>query len=765
MRAIVADEYDYIIPQSSVAFTLNALGDPDNIDVTVLAGTKVTAYRSDIEQLGFMPSGNFRQWNLAGYPTHFTDADGCQRYCYVALERNGVNALIVYPSTLLDIFGRAVIPSAHGTYPFISNDGAILGLDDATLPDQLNQRLNGDYFFLFLGTLTSSRNGEQKVDRHWSATNQPIFGLLDTDAYRQQQAQSADLIELVPSPSTVQFKQQQEGVSPVATVTVRARRRGVIGTPEGEPVPDGYRVAGSTEAPVTTMPEESTTSFILHPSDKYLYLTLFRESDGAIKDSKSVAVINDGAQGDVIVPEINDETGVITWSKQNPGTAGQLPKPVGLVPQMQEESDGVILEVGGKRTKVFNGRDGSDGISPENVGQWSDGMFVPYLNLVSLNGVTYQCINPEGSNKRPYIIDKSLEFSLYDVDDYELVDADGYVLIVGEDGEDEYVIVAESALDMRLSQTVARVSGLINPTDNKIELDNDFVLISTAYVYSGSLPMPFSIRSINAQDGCIIAIEGNDIKITVRKGTKLSVSDPLISCILVCDINGLEKRRQCDVKIVQDLVYNTIHNELGNYLPKDDPRVPKAQTDEEGNITWTIGGQEIAKKEPVMYVSKDTIIVKSMDFDADDGSFTAYTGETAIIDVFVDYKETTLLTDISIEAGVLPVTDVEVEGQSLLVTIPKDTYLSVDDTLFIVSARFTLSGEFKQREMKMPIKVDVDASWKDLQHLIQTDINWRPRSAQPMSLSVEEDADDPASIIASLEQRIAQLEAKTASIK
>ncbi|MCQ2231406.1 MAG: tail fiber domain-containing protein [Paludibacteraceae bacterium] len=212
---------------------------------------------------------------------------------------------------------------------------------------------------------------------------------------------------------------------------------------------------------------------------------------------------------------------------------------------------------------------GEQGDGIVNVGEWEDGMFVPYLGMVSCDGVTYQCINKSGSYKRPFIIDWSLTFYLTDADGYRIRDSEGNLILVGEDGEDEYVVVAGSALQLGLSETsfnIACTRGL----DNSVTVFDDFEASVSPFGFSGDVPVQVSVSDIVTADGCNAEMDGDsEILIYVPKGTVLKKNDPILTCSITCDINGVKTTRQCSVSFIADYGYEQLHKDIAGKIDRE----------------------------------------------------------------------------------------------------------------------------------------------------------------------------------------------------
>lgn len=156
MANVYSTASDYWIKPGALTISLNALDDPQYVQVSVLAGTVIMAYRPNI--IDYDASHNFRKWNLEAYNTVFETTG--HKYIHARLEKDNSSqkALIVYSDSRLDYFGN----SEHAS--------------------------DSSYYYLFLGSITPSVNDLfETVDRQWDDTF--ITGTLATDQYIREESQ------------------------------------------------------------------------------------------------------------------------------------------------------------------------------------------------------------------------------------------------------------------------------------------------------------------------------------------------------------------------------------------------------------------------------------------------------------------------------------------------------------------------------------------------------------------------------------------------
>ena len=188
----------FFLHPAAVAFSFNALGDPDNLGISVYSNAQVLFFVRGIDGLDQLPDSQYRSWTLSAYPTHFTDDAGVARYCHLALSKATSQATLCFPDTRLDIYGRAI--TDDGQF-FLNPDGSlVLSPNDTPEGDPspsedsaTDLTPNPDHYFLFLGKITASGPRGAKQSRRWdNIAAYPITGTLDTAQYREYE-QGGDL--------------------------------------------------------------------------------------------------------------------------------------------------------------------------------------------------------------------------------------------------------------------------------------------------------------------------------------------------------------------------------------------------------------------------------------------------------------------------------------------------------------------------------------------------------------------------------------------
>ena len=113
--ATEAKSTNYWISSTALYIQLNAMGEPDYIQCSVVSGASVLCYMSDVPGLGYDAGHNYQRWTLAAYPSIFPDSG--RKYVYIAIPRQATTdnnqATVVFPGQKIDIYGKAI--TASGT--------------------------------------------------------------------------------------------------------------------------------------------------------------------------------------------------------------------------------------------------------------------------------------------------------------------------------------------------------------------------------------------------------------------------------------------------------------------------------------------------------------------------------------------------------------------------------------------------------------------------------------------------------------------------
>lgn len=154
----VSSSTEHWIKPDALTINLNHFGDPDYLQVSVLAGAVVMAFKQDV--IGYNAAHNYRTWPLDAANTYLETTSAYNVYARLTRSEVNARALVVYDTVLRDIEGREI------TY---AEDGSEV-LGDA----------NPDYFFVFLGQISASVNENGGItSRKWLAEFR--FGSLNTN--------------------------------------------------------------------------------------------------------------------------------------------------------------------------------------------------------------------------------------------------------------------------------------------------------------------------------------------------------------------------------------------------------------------------------------------------------------------------------------------------------------------------------------------------------------------------------------------------------
>ena len=162
----VSSVTEHWIRQDALTINLNHFGDPDYLQVSLLAGAVVMAFKQDV--IGYNAAHNYRTWPLEAANTYLETTS--PYHVYARLTRSEVNAraLVVYDTKLRDIEGREITYDTEGR--------EVLG------------ELNADYFFIYLGKISSSLTSSgNSVSRAWEIPYNA--GNLNTNQYQMEETQ------------------------------------------------------------------------------------------------------------------------------------------------------------------------------------------------------------------------------------------------------------------------------------------------------------------------------------------------------------------------------------------------------------------------------------------------------------------------------------------------------------------------------------------------------------------------------------------------
>lgn len=144
-----AKSTNYWISSTALYIQLNAMGEPDYIQCSVVSGASVLCYMSNVPGLGYDAGHNYQRWTLAAYPSIFPDSE--RKYVYIAIPRQPTTdnnqATVVFPGEKIDIYGK--------TIPSSGTEGVQIG--------------NEAYYYIFTGGIISAvkTDADNTRKREW----------------------------------------------------------------------------------------------------------------------------------------------------------------------------------------------------------------------------------------------------------------------------------------------------------------------------------------------------------------------------------------------------------------------------------------------------------------------------------------------------------------------------------------------------------------------------------------------------------------------
>ncbi len=148
----VATTRDYWISPNALHIERNAMSNPDYIQASCVSGAQILVYIKDV--ISYDAGHNYRRWLLQASPTVFNTHT--EKYVYVAVPRDSVTstAMVVFPSELLDIYGKN---------------------------EKQEQIGSENYYYIFLQGILSSSGDNGTVQRDWLLGHTIHPGYLSSD--------------------------------------------------------------------------------------------------------------------------------------------------------------------------------------------------------------------------------------------------------------------------------------------------------------------------------------------------------------------------------------------------------------------------------------------------------------------------------------------------------------------------------------------------------------------------------------------------------
>ena len=148
----VATTSDYWISPNALHIERNAMSNPDYIQASCVSGAQILVYIKDV--ISYDAGHNYRRWSLQASPTVFNTHT--EKYVYVAIPRDSVTstAMVVFPSELLDIYGKN---------------------------EKQEQVGSENYYYIFLQGILSSSGDNGTEPRDWLKDHTIHTGYLSSD--------------------------------------------------------------------------------------------------------------------------------------------------------------------------------------------------------------------------------------------------------------------------------------------------------------------------------------------------------------------------------------------------------------------------------------------------------------------------------------------------------------------------------------------------------------------------------------------------------
>ena len=148
----VATTSDYWISPNALHIERNAMSNPDYIQASCVSGAQILVYIKDV--ISYDAGHNYRRWSLQASPTVFNTHT--EKYVYVAVPRDSVTstAMVVFPSELLDIYGKN---------------------------EKQEQIGSENYYYIFLQGILTSSGDNGTTPRDWKKGYEIVTGYLSSD--------------------------------------------------------------------------------------------------------------------------------------------------------------------------------------------------------------------------------------------------------------------------------------------------------------------------------------------------------------------------------------------------------------------------------------------------------------------------------------------------------------------------------------------------------------------------------------------------------
>ena len=102
----VSSSTEHWIKPDALTINLNHFGDPDYLQVSVLAGAVVMAFKQDV--IGYNAAHNYRTWPLEAANTYLETSSAYNVYARLTRSEVNARALVIYDPILRDVEGREI---------------------------------------------------------------------------------------------------------------------------------------------------------------------------------------------------------------------------------------------------------------------------------------------------------------------------------------------------------------------------------------------------------------------------------------------------------------------------------------------------------------------------------------------------------------------------------------------------------------------------------------------------------------------------------
>lgn len=215
------------------------------------------------------------------------------------------------------------------------------------------------------------------------------------------------------------------------------------------------------------------------------------------------------------------------------------------------------------------------------VGEWEEGLHVPYNAIVSMDKRMFLCKAASGTANPPILI-----YSTSDDEDLTYVDG-GYVL-TEEFNTDEYQLIFDAKCEkteivsLQLDKELVEVEYEGLRTDTTFRTKDDVEVVINAVATMNNVDVVPKVSNQRVAEGCSY-IGTSRVLVTIPRGTIIHEDGVLYSCNLAYPSNGRYQVKTCSVKIRSKEI--TSHYLRALMMSKPDY---EALSDKESNVLYMI---------------------------------------------------------------------------------------------------------------------------------------------------------------------------------